>query len=140
MVSTTNFTQNRASYWWLNDPAWNGELQGRQPFRRSAKDSEYSSFYDEENNSFIWKKLKKVKQSQSWYLDDGIEPQMIEVNEGNRFWLNLYIKTIYLQLADKLKIEMEQVNKQFGVMRLREDDKKVIRWCYHENLGVFNDL
>jgi CRISPR-associated endonuclease/helicase Cas3 len=132
--------ENKASYWWLNDPAWNGELQRRQPFRRSAKDSEYSRFYDEDNNSLIWKKLKKVKQIQSWYPFDGIEPQTIEVNEGNEFWLNLDIKTIYPQLADKLKIEMEQVNKQFGVVRLREDDKKVIRWCYHENLGVFNDL
>jgi len=133
-------TENKASYWWEKQPAWNGELQKRQPFRQSAKDSEYSRFFDIDNDQLLWKKLKKTASYYQWYEDDGIELKEIHISNGNDFWLALDTRDIYQNLVDKLNFDIDKINNQFGVVRLREDDRNVISWCYHKNLGVFNDL
>ena len=126
---------NHARLWWCNSLSWSGELQRRQPFRKSqAEKSLYLiptstgkmqwHSYDEKNYTFSmvdeirsYKNLSFHPNSQMWFSTD----------ENQR----------YHDIEEILESSQRQVVLNYGEVSLLDD--KNIQYYYHPFLGVFLD-
>jgi len=132
--------KNNARLWWDSQPTWNGELQRRQPFRKSSPDASYCLYSEEENEGLYWTKKDETSKPTTYPKTDVIETKEISMVKGNQSWLISEAGDIYLNLAERLGVNRKYVSKVFGELRLREDQEKVIAWCYHPVLGVYCEV
>jgi len=132
--------KNNARLWWDSQPTWNGELQRRQPFRKSSPDASYCLYSEEENEGLYWTKKDETSKPTTYPKTDVIETKEISMVKGNQSWLISEAGDIYLDLAERLGVNRKYVSKVFGELRLREDQEKVIAWCYHPVLGVYCEV
>ena len=132
--------ENNARLWWNNQTTWNGELQRIQPFRRSSPDAPYCLYSETASEGIYWTRRDETSMPVTYPETDVIETKDITMADGNQSWLSLEVDDIYLNLANRLGVNMKYVSKVFGELRLREDKDKVIAWCYHPVLGVYCEV
>jgi len=132
-----------AKAWWKHTPQWCGEVQRQQQFRKSQPDEAYYLFIDDKNSKPKWRwKNEHVNPPQFGELA-GISIECIDFDgygKGNDFWFTLDPGDIYMHLAEELNIDLAEVNRQFGELRLIEYKNSQQGYKYHPNLGVFREI
>jgi len=132
-----------ANIWWKNHPHWCGEVQRQQRFRKSRQDEAYYLFMEDEHSNEKWQ-WKNEEVYPARFCEPTIEIKNTElggINEGCRFWFNLDAKSIYKNLAEDFKVEMSEVSRRFGEIRLVQYDEGGTQgYCYHQNLGVYQEI
>ena len=133
----------KAKVWWANTPYWCGEVQRQQRFRDSRNDEPYYLFIADKYQSPRW----------HWLNENPYPPVMttetpvtfntlitLEMGDNVHFWFDLTPLTIYLQLADDFAIELRDVSRRFGELRITEyggsDNQE---YWYHKNLGLYQE-
>lgn len=121
-----------AALWWRQPVSWCGEMQKRRPFRQSSPDHLHYLLIEEEGDK-----------EQFWHPDEGFAGRKLSsietvtnltLAEGVALWVAPDYQQLYADLADELSIELTEVGKTFGEIRLRECDEE---WHFHPWLGVF---
>lgn len=132
-----------ARVWWKNQPHWCGEVQRQQRFRNSPKDEAYYLVLNDEYSDAKWQ-----WKNESVYPAKLSEP-LIEIKnitrvttvDSNRFWFDLDVKTIYAALAKDFGIELSEVGRRFGEIRLVEyGEGDTQAYCYHPNFGIYQEV
>jgi len=131
-----------ARLWWEKHPQWCGEIQRQQRFRDSLKDEGY----------FLWLDNKFSKPEWRW-KNEAISPPefgvpLININAvkldafgtGVDFWFDQDALTVYQQLADDFALELEEVSRRFGEVRLTEFSNQAQEYNYHPSLGIYQDV
>jgi len=129
--------KNHAKYWWSEHVTWCAELQKIQPFRQSPPEATYCLYTEEEDEEPIWTRKDETSKPITYIKTEIIRTDEITMVVGNQVWLSLNADDIYLNLSQRLEVNMKYVSKVFGELGLREDPKKVIEWLYHPILGVY---
>jgi CRISPR-associated endonuclease/helicase Cas3 len=124
-----------ADLWWRHAAHWSFELQRRSPFRKSAPDSEYVFHIVEED------------EPPRFHLVDGrgglkrceskFELVNLEIAAGISLWGENDMGEIAAQLSESMEMQIDQVTRKFGVMRLPQSEAQ---WLYHSALGVHREL
>ena len=131
-----------ARVWWKNNPHWCGEVQRQQRFRKSKKDEAYYLFLENEysDEKWQWKNESVYPAKFADPLIEIINIKSVKMTEGCRFWFALDAKLIYAELAKDFGIELKKVGERFGEIRLVQYDEGDERaYCYHPNLGIFQE-
>ena len=133
--------EDNASHWWKHEPAWCGEIQRRQPFRKSSPDEPYCLFLSDERNEPAWK-IKNEHVRPPEYVGAGniLGINNFEIANGNQFWLSINPNKIYTALSKAFGLTIDNTSKVFGELRLRAAGDQVIEWNYHPALGVHKKL
>ncbi len=132
-----------ARVWWKNYPHWCGEVQRQQRFRKSKKDEAYYLTLKDEYSDTRWQ-----WKNESVYPARMSEPQveikkieLVKSVEGNCFWFDLDAKKIYAELAKDFGIELSEVGRRFGEIRLVEyGEGDAQAHCHHSNLGIYQEV
>jgi len=133
--------ENHAGRWWQHEISWCGELQRRQPFRKSLPDEPYCLFLSDKESKPAWKiKNENVTPYEYARIGNIHIIDNLELCGGNQFWLDINPGSIYTKLSDKLSLPLDQISKFFGELRLRTYKNQVADWNYHPLLGVYQEL
>ena len=126
---------NHARLWWCNSLSWSGELQRRQPFRKSqAEKSLYLMptstgkmqwhSYDEKNYTFS--------------IDDEIRSyKNLSFHQNSQMWFSTDEKQRYQDIEEILESSQRQVVLNYGEVSLLDETN--IQYYHHPFLGVFLD-
>jgi CRISPR-associated endonuclease/helicase Cas3 len=131
-----------ANVWWNHHPHWCGEVQRQQRFRQSKKDEAYYRWITDELDQPKWRwKNENVKPTKFGELA-GIEISDIKIKSetDNSFWFEIDERMVYTQLASDFNIDLENISKKFGEIRLIEYQNNPQEYKYHPNLGLFRDI
>ena len=134
-----------ADLWWKEEllPTWHGELQRNTPFRQSSPDDAYMLFQEDDTEAPLF-----------WMLGDGHQIGVKSENKFNRVsldnlkvstsvspWIETDAETLFGELSECLQMEVADVSRRFGEIRLRRPSKNdVAKWQYHPWFGVFREL
>ncbi len=133
--------ENNASLWWKHESSWCGELQRRQPFRKSSPDEPYCLFLSDENSEPVWKtKNEHVRPYEYVRVGNILGTDDLEMANGNQFWISINPREIYMALSNSFDLTIDYTSKIFGELRLRTAGDRVIEWNYHPALGVHRKL
>ncbi len=139
------FSGNKpAEVWWKNSPHWCGEVQRQQRFRNSKKDEAYylwliSSDYSEP----CWKWKNENVYPPKFGEVCGITINSVRVSgfgQGSNFWFDLSAVAIYEKLADDFNIDLSEVSRRFGEVRLIEYNTNQEEYNYAPNLGLYKTI
>ncbi len=132
-----------AKIWWKNQPHWCGEVQRQQRFRNSEKDEAYYRWLDDEYSAPYWR----------WKNENVLPPEFCEplilinsveieeLAEGNYFWFEQDESTIYQQLEKDFNMDLVEVSRRFGEVRLVEYAASFPEeYNYHPGLGIYQDM
>jgi len=124
-----------AALWWRKPVSWCGEMQKRSPFRQSSPDRlHYLLITDEGDKPTFYQPDEGFAGQKASAIDHIADP---ELAEGVAIWIEPDYHRLYTELADKLGMELEEISKRFGEIRLRESEEG---WRFHPLLGVFGAL
>ena len=136
--------EGSANVWWKYNPAWCGEIQRQQPFRRSEKDEAYFLYLENSYSSYSWRwlnehvyppKLGEVSSIAITPLRD------LEVGTNCGLWFEADVLSIYSQLAETFSLELGEVSRRFGELRVTNyRNQERTEYQYHEALGLFQEL
>ncbi|WP_414147422.1 type I-F CRISPR-associated helicase Cas3f [Erwinia sp. BNK-24-b] len=124
-----------AALWWRKPVSWCGEMQKRRPFRQSSPDELHYLLIEDDGD-----------EGQFWQPDDGFAGRktsminyvaMPELANGVVIWIAPDYQQLYASLADETGMELAEVSKRFGEIRLYKSDEE---WYFHPLLGVFGAL
>lgn len=137
-----------AKVWWNTEkqhmPYWCAEVQRQQRFRKSQQDEAYYLMLDGEFGKPYWR----------WLNENTYPAKLGEVTEINiatvtkvslgansHFWLDQSVESIYQTLANDLKMDISEVGRRFGELRITEFENSSNReYCYHNNLGLYQEV
>ncbi|HWK70802.1 MAG TPA: type I-F CRISPR-associated helicase Cas3f [Burkholderiaceae bacterium] len=125
-----------ASLWWLHHASWCGELQRRDPFRKSAADELFVLYLDGEMDEPVFHQMSD-RGDLLLVEDYRFERVELELGAGMLPWIQVDFKEQIEEIAELRSMEVNDASKKFGEIRLRESDRK---WQYHPLLGVFRRL
>jgi CRISPR-associated endonuclease/helicase Cas3 len=131
-----------ARLWWENHPHWCGEVQRQQRFRDSKKDEAYFLWLDDEYSKPIWK-WKNEEVSPPEFGEPLAKINLVEQDEfgvGVDFWFKQDALTVYQQLAVSLGLELREVSRRFGEVRLTEYSDTVPEYNYELGMGIYQDI
>ncbi len=130
-----------AKLWWDKNPTWCGEMQRQQPFRQSKKDNAYYLWIDGEYCNISWRYKNEDVYPAKFSDDSSIVPisndELDDFGKNCGFWFDIEIENIYQKLAKDFNIELKEVSKKFGELRLVEYKKTTADYKFHSNLGVY---
>lgn len=126
---------NHARLWWCNSLSWSGELQRRQPFRKSqAEKSLYLMptstgkmqwhSYDEKN--YIFSIVDEIRSFKN-----------LSFHSNTQMWFSTDEKQRYQDIEEILESSQRQVVLNYGEVSLLDDTN--VQYYYHPFLGVFLD-
>lgn len=132
-----------ARVWWKKQPHWCGEVQRQQRFRNSKKDEAYYLVLKDEysGRKWLWKNESVYPAKLCDPLVEIENIELVVTSNGCQFWFDLDAKTIYAELAKDFDIELSEVSRRFGEIRLVQqygDSEQA--YCYHPNLGVYQEV
>ena len=138
------FGDSSASVWWKSSPYWCGEVQRQQRFRDSKNDEAYYLWLTDEYTGPYWK-WKNEQVYPAKFGEGVLEIKNIPSNEiklgiGAQFWFDLRVQSIYSMLAEDFNIDLKDVSLRFGEVRLTEFNTNQQEYCYHPNLGIYQDI
>lgn len=131
-----------ARVWWKKQPHWCGEVQRQQRFRNSKKDDAYYLVLKDEYSGKRWQ-WKNESVYPAKLCDPLVEIENIELvvtSNGCQFWFDLDAKIIYAELAKNFGIELSEVGRKYGEIRLVQYGDNQPAYCYHPNLGVYEEI
>ncbi len=131
-----------ARLWWEKHPHWCGEVQRQQRFRDSKKDDAYFLWLDAEDSEPIWK-WKNEEVSPPEFGEPLARINLVEQDEcgeGVDFWFKQDALTVYQQLAVDLRMELREVSRRFGEVRLTEYGNREQEYNYEPGMGIFQDI
>jgi len=132
-----------AKLWWKNHPHWCGEVQRQQRFRDSKKDEAYYLWLDDEYSTPKWQ-WKNEQVSPPEFGEPSILINKVELEEpatGNGFWFEQNLLNVYQELAHDFSLELKEVSRRFGEVRLVEYGKgNSGEYSYHPYLGIYQDI
>ena len=135
--------EKKAKVWWASNPHWCGEVQRQQRFRDSKKDEAYYLFVENEHRT-QWHWLNEAVYPAKMTTQKNINIETIKsVDMGGRveFWCDLEAFVIYSNLADDFSIELDEVSRRFGELRVTEYGQSDYQeFQYHKNLGLFQEI
>lgn len=128
--------QKYAALWWEKQATWCYELQRRTPFRKSEPDIEYLLYAADEDDEL---EFNKVNERDNSLIPCENEFERIELNcaDGVSIWGSCDPAAELLRLAEKLDMELADVCRKFGALRLRQLSDK---WLYHPAVGAHQEL
>ena len=136
--------ESKAKVWWANSPYWCGEVQRQQRFRDSKKDEAYYLVVENDHKSPQWCWLNENVYPSKMTTEKLINIEMVEdLETGSRtyFWFDLSAFSIYSKLADDFAVDLIEVSKRFGELRITEyDNGDYQEYWYHKNLGLFQEF
>lgn len=132
-----------AKVWWNTEkqkmPYWCAEVQRQQRFRKSQKDEAYYLMAD---GKFCWfnENVYPAQFGEVTEIDITTAPKVL-LGENNHFWLEQSVEYIYQTLANEIKMDICEVGKRFGELRITEFENSSNReYCYHNNLGLYQEV
>lgn len=133
-----------AKIWWRNNPYWCGEVQRQQRFRASPQDEAYYLWLEDSYTEPRWK-WKNEHVYPAKFADHGSivisSGKDLEIGEGNHVWFKLDPLTIYSELANDFAIELVEVSRRFGEVRLIDyESNRQQEYLYHPNLGLYKKI
>lgn len=133
-----------ANVWWKSQPHWCGELQRQQRFRESVSDEAYYLWLENENYKPKWQwkneAVKPFRFGVGAIQIHTIGSSKIAKGLGSDFWFSLDAKTIYSKLANDFEMNLPEVSRHFGEVRLISFEKKsTVEFNYFPELGLFQD-
>ncbi|WP_431064463.1 type I-F CRISPR-associated helicase Cas3f [Methylotuvimicrobium sp.] len=133
-----------AKIWWRNNPHWCGEIQRQQRFRASPQDEAYYLWLEDSYSEPRWK-WKNEHVYPAKFADHGSivisSGKDLEIGERNNVWFNLDPLTIYSELANDFAIELVEVSRRFGEVRLIDyESNRQQEYLYHPNLGLYKEI
>jgi CRISPR-associated endonuclease/helicase Cas3 len=139
---------NNAKVWWNAEnkamPYWCGEVQRQQRFRQSHTDEAYYLMIDSEFSQPYWRWLNESARPAEFGEVSKITistVRKLSKGENNYFWFEQSPMHIYQTLADELNMELSEVGKRFGELRITEFENSNNReYCYHNNLGMYQEI
>ncbi|MCG8707424.1 type I-F CRISPR-associated helicase Cas3 [Brenneria sp. 4F2] len=135
----SNVADYYAALWWKTSADWSGELQRRMPFRQSSPDEQHYLWIAEEGDAPVFKMPDSGEYG--WKISYVFHPVDVTFAAGVSSWLTLDYQELYVQLSEKLDMELSVVSQRFGEINLPIRDKeKNERWLWHPLLGVFGAL
>lgn len=140
------FGDSSACVWWKNSPYWCGELQRQQRFRNSKNDQAYYLWLTDEYGytkpCWKWKneQVYPAKFGEGVIEIKNIPSSEIKLGIGTQFWFDLRVQSIYSTLAEDFNIDLKDVSLRFGEVRLTEFNSNQQEYCYHPNLGIYQDI
>jgi CRISPR-associated endonuclease/helicase Cas3 len=130
-----------ADVWWKSKPHWCGEVQRQQRFRNSKSDEAYYLWLDNEYSKVKWcwknENVMPAKFGEGDIRITHLPIENLKLGSGSHFWFDLDAKQIYSQLVHDFKIDMPEVSKRFGEVRLISYDNSVEEYEYYPQLGVY---
>ncbi len=132
-----------ARVWWQKQPHWCGEVQSQQRFRASKKDEAYyltlkDNYADEK---WQWKNDHVYPAKLCEPLIEIKHISLIKIAEGCGFWFDLNVKTVYKTLANDFGIDLSEVSRRFGEIRLIEYGQGDMQaYCYYANFGIYQEV
>lgn len=139
----SNSNQNYAALWWKNAASWCGELQYRQPFRKSQLQEDYCLAKPAHVVGLRWqKKVAKTYPAKYQPTDDiATKEEQLTITKGNTFWCDTDIDNELAQLAQRLGKSPDTLMQTFTHLSLRQNDKNTDeQWHWHNNLGIFKRI
>ncbi|WP_236075050.1 type I-F CRISPR-associated helicase Cas3f [Teredinibacter purpureus] len=136
--------KNKAKVWWENTPYWCGEVQRQQRFRDSKKDDAYYLIVENEYQPPQWHWLNEAVYPAKMTTEKNINIEPIAtLDTGERidFWFDLDVSGIYSNLANDFAIDLDEVSRRFGELRVTEyGNGDYQEYRYHNNLGLFQEI
>jgi CRISPR-associated endonuclease/helicase Cas3 len=129
-----------AKLWWQKNPTWCAEMQRQQPFRKSEKDTPYYLCLKNEYENISWMSKNEDIYPAKWIDDIGTDitnDEELEITNGNSFWFDVDVENIYQKLAKDFNIELNEVGKKFGEVRLVEYKNTTLEYKFNPCLGVY---
>ncbi len=141
LIDRLHSNEDGAKLWWDKNPTWCGEMQRQQPFRQSKKDNAYYLWIDGEYCNISWRYKNEDVYPAKFSDDSSIVPisndELDDFGKNCGFWFDIEIENIYQKLAKDFNIELKEVSKKFGELRLVEYKKTTADYKFHSNLGVY---
>jgi CRISPR-associated endonuclease/helicase Cas3 len=139
---------NNAKVWWNAEskamPYWCGEVQRQQRFRLSQQDDAYYLMFDGDFGKPYWRWLNENALPAKFGEVSGISISTVqELSRGQNihFWLDQSPDRVYQTLAEELNLELTEVGRRFGELRITEFENSSNReYCYHNNLGMYQEV
>jgi CRISPR-associated endonuclease/helicase Cas3 len=131
-----------ARLWWKNHPHWCGEVQRQQRFRDAKKDEAYYLWLEDKYSDPSWK-WKNEEVSPPEFGEPLSKINRVEHDEfgaGVDFWFKQDALTVYQQLAVDFGLELIEVSRRFGEVRLIEYGDTVQEYNYDPAMGVYQDI
>lgn len=133
-----------AKLWWSEQPHWCGEMQKQQRFRESKKDEAYYLFVEYEYRSPDWRWLNENAQPLKEPTKElGIElKQVSSLDKGKNsgLWFDTRPLAVYSQLAQDIGIDLPEVSRRYGEVRVVEYKGNDKPYFWHESLGLFQEV
>ncbi len=131
-----------ARLWWEKLPHWCGEVQRQQRFRDSKKDEAYFLWLDDENSEPTWKwKNERVSPPKFGEPSADInQHEQVECGAGVDFWFEQDALSVYQQLAMDFGMDLKEVSRRFGEVRLIDYGDNVPDYYYESGMGVYQDI
>ncbi len=128
--------------WWDKNPTWCGEMQRQQKFRSSKKDEPYYLWLEDEYADISWRWKNEDVYPAKFSDDADIVPisddELDDFGLNCDFWFNIDVENIYQKLAKDFSIELKEVSKIFGEVRLVEYKDGHQDYKFSPVLGVYN--
>ncbi len=140
---TINKLDKSADVWWKEKVHWCGEVQNQQKFRDSNKDNAFYLYLrgDEYHWQWLNENVRPAKLGEPSLVRINMNHPEVEVAEGNNFWFDLSPHTIYEKLVHDFSIDLNEVAKRFGEIRLTEyKNDTEDKYEYHPQLGVYQEI
>ncbi len=136
--------EKNAKIWWEKQPCWCGEVQRQQPFRQSKSDEAYYLYVNDEYTSPYWCWLNEAtyppKIGELSFISISADNNVKHGN-GSYFWFNLNPLAIYSELSSAFNLNLTEISKNFGELRVTEYKKNACnKYLYHNNLGLYQEL
>jgi CRISPR-associated endonuclease/helicase Cas3 len=132
-----------ADLWWAlaPSPVWHAEIQRRSPFRQSTADDGYVLYLEDETEQPIFHQMHPDNGTLVPVKDRFECVQLAKQKACCNVWLETDVKTLVLEISERLEREVADVSRQFCEIRLRRINlNSGKRWHYHPWLGVFQEI
>ncbi|EIF2259410.1 type I-F CRISPR-associated helicase Cas3f [Vibrio cholerae] len=137
-----------AKVWWNAEkqqmPYWCAEVQRQQQFRKSHQDEAYYLMFDGEFGKPYWcwlnENVHPVKFGEVTEIGITTVPK-VQLGENSYLWFDQSVENIYQKIANDLKMDICEVGKLFGELRITEFENSSNReYCYHNNFGLYQEV
>lgn len=137
-------TKDAAKVWWTSFPHWCGEVQRQQRFRDSMSDEAYYLWIKDHTSSPFWQwkneRVSPTEFGEGKIQINTIDDKAIKFGKRNLFWFDLKIENVYSELASNFDLELDEVSRRFGEVRLIEYGPSEEHYEFHPNLGIYKNL
>ncbi|MDH2434355.1 type I-F CRISPR-associated helicase Cas3f [Pokkaliibacter sp. MBI-7] len=124
-----------AARWWAQHADWTYELQRRTPFRKSAPQTDYYHWLEDEDSEPRFYRWHLGVTGEAQYMFE-ITPVPICAT-GNHLWAHADYAMLLRELADHLEKSVDEVSRTFGTITLRD---MATPWSYNSVLGGYRPL